>query len=218
METVTPPLDLPATDIATTVAGLRRSREELHNVRYRGPVRPPPSRDEIVATLAELTRALFPAHFGRPDLAGSAGATPQAIDAYVGEVLAGALASLGGHLRRTLPFGDTEPRPDEEVARQALEIVRLFAGGLPDIRGKLVSDLKAAYAGDPAATGLPEILLVYPGMSAVIHYREAHALHLLGARFLARQICEIAHSLTSIDIHPGARSAAASLSTTVPAW
>ena len=45
---------------------------------------------------------------------------------------------------------------------------------------------------------------VYPGMSAVIHYRLAHALHLLGARFLARQISEIAHSLTGIDIHPGA--------------
>jgi len=41
-------------------------------------------------------------------------------------------------------------------------------------------------------------------MSAVIHYRLAHALHRLGARFLARQICEIAHSLTGIDIHPGA--------------
>src|SRR4029077_5211566 len=75
---------------------------------------------------------------------------------------------------------------------------------LPRIRGLLVSDLRAAYAGDPAATGHSEILLVYPGMAAIIHYRLAHALHKLGARFLARQICEIAHSLTGIDIHPGA--------------
>lgn len=204
MDTVTSTFDLPDAEIGAVVAGLRRSREELHNVRYRGPVRPPPSREEIVETLAQLTRALFPAHFGRPDPAGRAGATPQAIDDYVGQVLSRALAALADHLRRTLPFAAAELPSDEQVARQALEIVRRFASGLPEIRGLLVSDLKAAYAGDPAATGLPEILLVYPGMSAVIHYRLAHALHRLGARFLARQISEIAHSLTGIDIHPGA--------------
>ena len=88
---------------------------------------------------------------------------------------------------------------------------------MPEIRGLLVGDLRAAYAGDPAATGYSEILLVYPGMTAIIHHRLAHALHRLGARFLARSISEIAHSLTGIDIHPGARSAAASSSTTVPA-
>ncbi|TAJ27944.1 MAG: serine acetyltransferase [Reyranella sp.] len=204
MDTVTSTFDLPDAEIGAVVAGLRRSREELHNVRYRGPVRPPPSREEIVETLGQLTRALFPAHFGRPDLAGSAGATPKAIDDYVGQVLGGALAALGDHLRRTLPFAGVEIPSDEQVARQALEIVRRFASELPAIRGLLVSDLKAAYAGDPAATGLPEVLLVYPGMSAIIHHRLAHALHRLGARFLARQISEIAHSLTGIDIHPGA--------------
>jgi serine O-acetyltransferase len=92
----------------------------------------------------------------------------------------------------------------EELHAQSSGIVREFAAGLPAIRGLLVSDLRAAYVGDPAATGYPEILLVYPGMMAVIHYRLAHALHRLGARFLARYISEIAHSQTGIDIHPGA--------------
>ena len=203
MDTITPNLELQQAEIGLVVAGLRQSRDVLHNVRYRGPVRPPPSREEIVETVSLLTRAIFPAHFGRLDLAGRE-LTPQAIDDYVAEVLARALASLADQLRRTLPFAAAEIPSDDAIARQALEIVRSFAAGLPAIRGLLVSDLKAAYAGDPAATGLPEILLVYPGMSAVIHYRLAHALHLLGARFLARQISEIAHSLTGIDIHPGA--------------
>jgi serine O-acetyltransferase len=207
MDTVIPNLELPDAEIGSVVAGLRRSRDELHNVRYRGPVRPPPSREDIVGTVDQLTRAIFPAHFGRDELtrrAARGGLTPQAIDDYVAEVLARALASLADQLRRTLPFAAAELPSDDEVAQLALEIVRRFAADLPSIRGLLVSDLKAAYAGDPAATGLPEILLVYPGMSAVIHYRLAHALHRLGARFLARQICEIAHSLTGIDIHPGA--------------
>ena len=42
-------------------------------------------------------------------------------------------------------------------------------------------------------------------MTAIIHHRLAHALHGLGAPFLARSISEIAHSLTGIDIHPGAQ-------------
>jgi serine O-acetyltransferase len=127
------------------------------------------------------------------------------IDDYVGAVLRRALASLNEQVRRTLPFAVKDALSDEELYRQALAITREFAAGLPAIRGLLVSDLRAAYAGDPAATGYPEILLVYPGMTAVIHYRLAHALHGLGARFLARQICEIAHSQTGIDIHPGAQ-------------
>jgi serine O-acetyltransferase len=198
------PAELQDVDIDVVVQGLRHSRDVLHNVRYRGPVRPPPSREEIVATLGEFARALFPAHYGRPELLDRGELTPDKIDHYVGLVLRRALASLNDQVRRTLPFTSDSVLPDEELHRQALAIVRDFAAGLPAIRGLLVSDLRAAYAGDPAATGYPEILLVYPGMMAVIHYRLAHALHRLGARFLARHISEIAHSLTGIDIHPGA--------------
>ncbi len=67
-----------------------------------------------------------------------------------------------------------------------------------------MADLQAAYEGDPAATTVTEILLGYPGMVAVIHYRLARALYLLGATLIARLISNIAHSRTGIDIHPGA--------------
>jgi len=190
--------------IGSIVAGLRQSRDVLHNVRYRGPVRPPPSREDIVDTLGQLTRALFPAHYGRPELGDRGELTPDMIDDYVGAVLDRALTTLNDQIRRTLPFAADSAYSDDELDRRASTITREFAAGLPAIRGLLVSDLKAAYVGDPAATGHSEILLVYPGMTAVIHYRLAHALHRLGARFLARHICEIAHSATGIDIHPGA--------------
>ena len=191
-------------DVASIVAGLRQSRDVLHNVRYRGPVRPPPSREVIVETLGQLTMALFPAHHGKLGK-GNGTVTPDMIDDFVAGMLKRALPALGEHLRGTLPFTAEGVPSDEELSRQARAITRDFAAGLPGIRGLLVSDLRAAYAGDPAATGHSEILLVYPGMTAIIHHRLAHALHKLGARFLARCISEIAHSLTGIDIHPGAQ-------------
>jgi serine O-acetyltransferase len=86
-----------------------------------------------------------------------------------------------------------------------VQITRHFASQLPSIRALLVSDLQAAYQGDPAATSIAEILLCYPGTVAVIYYRLAHALYLQGAQLVARLISDIAHSDTGIDIHPGAR-------------
>ena len=48
------------------------------------------------------------------------------------------------------------------------------------------------------------MLVYYPGIQAIIYHRIAHELHLLGLLLVARIIAEIAHSLTGIDIHPGA--------------
>ena len=116
-------------------------------------------------------RPRFSAHYGPPGL------TPDSIDAYVGETLGAALATLEEQIRRTLPFSSDEAIDDEALVARARDIVRSFAARLPEIRGLLVSDLRAAYAGDPAGTGYSEILLVYPGITAIIHHRLAHALH-----------------------------------------
>jgi serine O-acetyltransferase len=91
------------------------------------------------------------------------------------------------------------------LAERAFEITRSLGTQLPGIRALLVSDIQAAFAGDPAAQHITEILLCYPGVLAVMHHRLAHALHRLGVPLLARFINEIAHSATGIDIHPGAQ-------------
>jgi len=83
--------------------------------------------------------------------------------------------------------------------------MRSLAEQLPAIRGALFSDLQAAWQGDPAATGMSEILLCYPGVTAIIHHRIAHTLLQLGTPLLARLIADIAHARTGIDIHPGAQ-------------
>lgn len=79
-----------------------------------------------------------------------------------------------------------------------------FIKKIPKIRKTLWSDVKAAYAGDPAAKGYEEIIFCYPGLKAISIYRVAHELHIQGVPFLPRMMCEYAHSTTGCDIHPGA--------------
>jgi serine O-acetyltransferase len=169
---------------------LRVSREATHNIRHQRRVRELPSRAELVQILEGLAAVLFPTHYGRPNL------TDESIDYFVGDTLNTTLDRLHEQVRRGLQFGGE---------RDAQAITRDFAASLPAIRALVVSDVQAAYAGDPAATSIAEILLCYPGMVAILHYRLAHSLHRLGAPFIARLVSDIAHSRTGIDIHPAAQ-------------
>lgn len=58
---------------------------------------------------------------------------------------------------------------------------------------------------DPAARSAAEVLLLYPGLHAVIAYRIAHALYRQKMYFAARSVSQIARSVTGIEIHPAAR-------------
>ena len=90
-----------------------------------------------------------------------------------------------------------EPPKYEDVADA------LFAK-LPAIRETLETDIQAGYEGDPAATCPEEIMLAYPAFEAISIFRIAHELYLLKVPMLPRMMTEYAHSLTGIDIHPGA--------------
>jgi serine O-acetyltransferase len=68
----------------------------------------------------------------------------------------------------------------------------------------LAMDVQAAYEGDPAAKSHGETIFCYPSITAMIHYRIAHALYILDVPLIPRIITEMAHSHTGIDIHPGA--------------
>lgn len=79
-----------------------------------------------------------------------------------------------------------------------------FLKNLPDIRIICLSDLKAAFQGDPAARDEAEIMMCYPGVYAVFVHRIAHLLYKMQIPYLPRVVSEYAHSITGIDIHPGA--------------
>src|SRR6201996_2828654 len=181
------------------VADLRASREQLHRTRHPRGIRELPSRDAVGSIVTGLRAALFPTHYGAPDL------TDETVDYYVGHTLESTLRVLAEQIRRALRFlPEYAETPDADLGARAFEVAREFGTQLPGIRALLVSDIQAAFTGDPAAQHITEILLCYPGIWAMTHHRLAHALHKLGVPLLARFINEIAHSLTGIDIHPGA--------------
>jgi serine O-acetyltransferase len=181
------------------VTKLRHLRVQSLETRQRRD-KPPklPSRKELQKILDGLGSVLFPNRLGLPDL------DDEGIDYFVGHTLDTLLRELFRQIRRELQFVSAQV-PADEIYRQAVIITREFAARLPEVRTLIESDILAAYEGDPAARSSDEVLVCYPGITAIMHHRLAHDLYRLGAPLVARIISEIAHSATGIDIHPGAQ-------------
>jgi len=161
-----------------------------------------PSREALTDLVDDLRAVLFPVHFGPPDL------TEEGMRYYVRQRLNAAILLLQEQVHCGLLFVCEHPSSAGECpvcTRRAGDVTREFVARLPHVRTLLGSDVRAAYEGDPAATSSDEAVFCYPGINAVIHYRLAHELYDLGVPLTARIITEIAHSVTGIDIHPGAR-------------
>ena len=103
----------------------------------------------------------------------------------------------------TVPIRKNEYPTTEEMAC-ADSIVGAFLSKLATLREILLTDVDATFDGDPAARGSHEIIFAYPGIFAITVYRLAHELFLLSVPLIPRIMTEYAHSLTGIDIHPGA--------------
>lgn len=184
-------------DIGLVVAELRHSRDIAHNIRLGGKVTEVPSAAVIGEVLDGLVTALFPTHLGPHGLA------HDKVDLFVTNSLSTCFARLNDQVARGLQF-DAKGLSALEAQHRAESVIQGLAKQLPVIRALLVTDLKAAQRRDAAAESLAEVLICYPSSRAIIHYRIAHALHVLGARFVARIISALGHATTGIDIHPGA--------------
>ncbi len=88
--------------------------------------------------------------------------------------------------------------------QEAERVCLAFFREIPKVRALVQTDLQASYEGDPAASGKEEIIFSYPGLFAITVYRLAHVLYRLGVPMIPRIMTEHAHSVTGIDIHPGA--------------
>lgn len=89
--------------------------------------------------------------------------------------------------------------------KKTSEIVDEVLKNLPKIREILKKDIEAAFKGDPAAKDYTEIIRAYPGFNAILVQRVAHILYELKVPVYPRELTEHIHSLTGIDIHPGAK-------------
>ncbi len=169
--------------------------------RYRGPAPRLPSREAIGAIVESFISALYPRHFGPPGL------SARDADAFVAGVLAKALPVLKQQIDLALALA-----LEQEHARgaghanrpSADEITGAFLAALPKIRATLDKDARAAFALDPSANSVDEVIFCFPGVAAVMRHRLAHELYRLGAPLLARIVAEIAHAQAGVDIHPGA--------------
>lgn len=158
-----------------------------------------PSREALFRIVDQIRAVLFPYHFGNPDLG------ENSTRYFIGHTLNEALELLQNQVRRERWLLSNELHLDQRsIEAQAQETVKGFVTQLPHIKSLLETDVIAAYHGDPAAKSLDEVLFCYPGVTAITYHRIAHALFRLDSPLLARIIAEIGHSLTGIDIHPGA--------------
>lgn len=154
-----------------------------------------PDKDEIVVLLGKLRRIVFPGYF----LDKSYRTFRQGSDLQA--AIEDAMIGMSKQLQRSFQSAGTE---ESESKRLAKEVCLAFFEAIPKVRALVQTDLQAAYDGDPAATGMAEIIFAYPGLFAITVYRLAHVLYELKVPMLPRIMTEHAHSVTGIDIHPGA--------------
>ena len=167
---------------------------------------PLPHNDAVIEITHDLMEVIYPGYQRRQKLhAGN-------VAYHVGDLLEGLSNALTQQIARALRHKQALANSDdpqsadandafEELAKQ--KTIALLAS-LPRLRELLATDVQAAYDGDPAAQGLDEIILCYPGLQAITVHRLAHELYGLDVPFIPRMMAEWSHNRTGIDIHPGA--------------
>jgi serine O-acetyltransferase len=165
-----------------------------------------PDRDAVVAMVQRLRELMFPGFFGERDL------NEQSIDGQVQRLVEGIARDLfeqvTGALRYQKQLDPGMPRFADACAEcdaKAKQVVTAFVKTLPNVRRLLSLDVQAAFDGDPAAQQTDEVIFCYPGLHALMVHRLAHELYDLEVPLIPRIMAEHAHSLTGIDIHPGAK-------------
>ena len=154
-----------------------------------------PDRDVVIDIIEKLRRIVFPGYF--KDKTYRMYNAKHNLSMLIEDVMYHLSDQLSLVYQGT---GETET----DAQRHAQETALAFFRQIPAVRAMVQTDLQAAYDGDPAATGMAEIIFAYPGLFAITVYRLAHVLYTLNVPMLPRIMTEHAHSITGIDIHPGA--------------
>jgi serine O-acetyltransferase len=158
-----------------------------------------PSRDSVTEILQELFDLLYPGYFGRQEL------DRKNLSYHIGAEVNSLFDKLSLQISKSIQH---ECRRLDSICVRCVEKGQQESFGfirkIPALRKALAGDVRAAYAGDPAAKGHDEIVFSYPGISAITVYRVAHELYQQEIPLLPRMMTEYAHRETGIDIHPGA--------------
>ncbi len=164
-----------------------------------------PSQDQIVTCIGLLRQILFPGYFGKQGL------TSANITYRIGELVTELEDRLYEQVRHCLRYRQQIPGEVDssseciECDLKAAEIISDFFNLIPSVRAKLSDDVQAAFDSDPAAQSTDETVFCYPGLYAISVQRLAHEFYKMEVPLLPRIMTEHAHSITGIDIHPGAK-------------
>ena len=159
-----------------------------------------PDREKVIEIVDVMLGIIYPGYFGEKGVDHNTvefhiGAQVERLYMLLFDQISRAITHECKRLGRVCTFCEDKA---EEVAID-------FISRIPQLREMLELDVQAAYDSDPAAKSLDEIIFSYPGMFAITVYRIAHELHRLGVPLIPRIITEYAHTVTGIDIHPGAQ-------------
>ncbi|NUP11788.1 MAG: serine acetyltransferase [Polyangiaceae bacterium] len=157
-----------------------------------------PSREEIISILELFFQLFYPGYFGRQDL------TDENLPYHVGGLVSTLRDKLARQIELCLCHAAECGAIVANCADEAKRLANRMLARIPELRKILITDAQAAMDGDPAASGLHEVILAYPGLLATTVYRIAHELSNLGVPLLPRIMTEWAHAKTGADIHPGA--------------
>ena len=152
-----------------------------------------PDKDVIIDIIEKLRRIVFPGYFREK--------TYRIYNAKhnLSMLIEDVMFHLNRQIERVL-----QSHGDEAASEKAQRLCLDFFREIPAVRALVQTDVQASYDGDPAATSKAEIIFSYPGLFAITVYRLAHVLYRLGVPMIPRIMTEHAHSVTGIDIHPGA--------------
>ena len=158
-----------------------------------------PDKEAIIDIIEKLLKILYPGYFD--DKVYRFYSLKNNLSAAIEDII----YHLHKQIKTVLRYNsDMYNLSDEELENMAENITYDFMEKIPQIRAYLETDVQAAFDGDPAAYNKDEIIYSYPGLLAIVTNRIAHELHLLGVPLIPRIMTEYAHSMTGIDIHPGA--------------
>ncbi len=182
-------------EVVRELAGTCRSRDCYDHV---SPT-PLPSRQAVIQIVERTRDILYPGYFS------PAGIDAHNLEYYLGQEVTALYQELTTQITRAVRHDCFRYAQDcRECADMGRQEALVFLQALPGLRTVLGADVRAAAEGDPATSGYDEIIFSYPGLLAITVYRMAHLLVGRGIPILPRMMTEYAHSLTGIDIHPGA--------------
>ena len=160
-----------------------------------------PSKKVVIEVLEDLLAIFFPGYLGKTEV------TKANIRYSLGNTLTSVQTRLTGEVEKSLKYICRKIKgcPHDVCHRRAKVVVIEVLEKIPEIRAIVSGDIEAAYNGDPAAVSAEEVIISYPCVLAITTYRIAHELYVRGVPLVPRVMSEHVHSLTGIDIHPGAR-------------